>query len=263
MTATYRSIREDLYNTALVAVQEKVLPPSLQLHKDSLLKKLRAEIERNAALYEQSETRYRMPSMGVVELSHESLDEAIALFGTDIRAKDVVRIRVYAASRNLVENKIEKEGLLNEVIMSEMQFGTLLMNASCGTGYPVTLLTDSGEAVAPYDEKRDLTKRRIPELMAKLTKNPEQVRGHIAVVQELVNKALESGRLGKKDADEIAKKMALMTDHTVGGCAYDLRILTEEMVKRTNEAVLNMNISGRLLMLSENTAANHAIVKKD
>lgn len=250
MRKTYRSIQKQLFSQMLGAVESKELPVQLSAARESLRQKILAEIEHQDSLFEFSDEIYRTPSMGLVELSHESLPESISLFATDIRCKDIVRIKVYSACKNLVTGLVEKEGLISEVIMSETQLGNAIMNTSCGTGYPVTMLVDNGKEVEPYDESKDVTKRKMQELMQKINSHSSQVNKFMQELEELLKTGREKGRLGKNETKRAVELLKMVTDYSVSNGAYDLTLLTEEMFKRTNEAVLNLNVSGKLLMLS-------------
>ncbi|MHA4875537.1 hypothetical protein ACX0FC_19380, partial [Enterococcus faecium] len=57
------------------AVERKVLPDELNGPKGELLRKLKAELARYNALYQDDDEVYRTPSMGVVELKRETLPE--------------------------------------------------------------------------------------------------------------------------------------------------------------------------------------------
>lgn len=250
MKDTHRSNKALVLTSAIDAVERQALPESLLASQASLLKKLEAEMARQNSLHELTDEIYRAPSMGVIELSHESLPEGIALFATDIRTKDVVRLKLYSASKNLKTGQVVKGGLLYEMLMSETQFGSVLMNNGVGTGYPVTLLVDSGVDVEAYDEETDPTKYRMRELMEKILKPSHQVGKFMAELRELMDKMQADGKLGKKDGERMANLLSMISSHSVGNGVYTLTKLTEEMDKRTNEAVLNLNISGKQLLLS-------------
>ncbi|MFK8770162.1 hypothetical protein [Aeromonas caviae] len=231
------------------AVERKVLPDELNGPKGELLRKLKAELARYNALYQDDDEVYRTPSMGVVELKRETLPEPIYLFGTDIRAKEIVRLSVFSASQNARTGEVRKEGLLTEAIMSEYQFGEALMNANNGSGTPITLTYDSAVSIPAYSPENDETKKTLGLLADSLNEISDQVDGFIQDIKGIVEKAKEKGRLGASDNKEIVKYTGYVTDHSLGNSAFHLKLLSEEMSKRSSEAALGLHISANNLRI--------------
>ena len=230
------------------AVESKTLPEDLREAQASLLSKLKAEKARYESLYEDGEV-YRTPSMGIVELTHECLPEPTYLFGTDIRAKDIVRLSVFSASQDVRTGEIHKGRLLTEAVMSEHQFGEAIMQANAGSGYPVTLTYDSHWDIPTYDPEQDPTKKTLNSVLANLNGVSSQVDGIIDEMRNLIDNAKESGRLGAGNKKEVIHKAGLIHGHSLGNTKYHLSLFVEEMNKRSSEAMLSMHISANNLRI--------------
>lgn len=231
------------------AVEKKELPDALSGHKASLLRKLKAELARYNALYQDDGEVYRTPSMGVVELKRETLPEPTYLFGSDLRTKEIVRLSVFSASQDARTGEVRKEGLLTEAIMSEYQFGEALMNANNGSGTPVTLTYDSAINIPAYSIERDETKKTVGLIANSLNEISNQVDGFIQDMKGIVANAKEKGRLGASDNKEVIKYAGYVTDHSLGNSAFHLKLLSEEMNKRSSEAALGIHISANNLRI--------------
>ncbi|MGX8249791.1 hypothetical protein, partial [Escherichia coli] len=80
----------------------------------------------------------------------------------------------------------------------------------------------------------------------------DQVDGFIQDIKGIVEKAKEKGRLGASDNKEIVKYTGYVTDHSLGNSAFHLKLLSEEMSKRSSEAALGLHISANNLRIEHN-----------
>jgi len=248
--AQLNEIQDTILGKMLAAVEAKDVSGPLVAVRETLIKKIQAERDRLNSMFEMSDTTYRTPSMGVVELSHESLPESTPLFATDIRSKDIIRIKIFAASKNIETGAIIKEGLLTEFVMSEMQFGEAIVQAEGSKGYPVTIISDSAMDVPPYDPDLDATKGHMAALAEEISSHPEQVNNFMSEAKDILDRGADKGRLGKAEIEALSRKIGSVTLFSIDSGLYSVQLLSEAMDKRTNEAALNMNVSGKMLMIS-------------
>lgn len=249
---THREEKEGLIKHMTSLIEKGVVPSSLQSAKMSLLKKLQAEEASFQASFIDNDEILKMPSMGVIKVMHEQLNGHRSLFGTDIKTRHQTRIQLYEAHQMKVDGTVVLGKLLDEYVMSEKQFADLLVNTNRGLGYPVTVERLDGAIVDEYDPEKDLGKGGMKKLGERLRKSSSQTSRFLDEVFSLLETAEDKGKIGKRDANEMAEKVSLIPSYLIGNSDFDLTLLNEEMTKRANEATLNIHFS-----------VNHLVESKD
>lgn len=240
---THRSEKEGLIDHLNSLIEAGVVPSSLQSAKESLMKKIQAEAERFNESFVSNSDVFKMPSMGVLKVTHEQIGEHKSLFGTDIKTCHQTRIQLYEAYQLKSDGSIFADKLIDEIVMSEKQFADLLVNTNRGPGYPVTVETLNGSPVAEYDPELDPSKRSMKNLGDRLRKNSAQTTEFLDQVMSILSSAELKGKMGKRDAAEIVDKMTMIPNYLNGNSDYDLSLLNKEMSKRANEVTLNVHFS--------------------
>lgn len=243
-----RSANDEVLSSLISELEKKELPQSMEASRQSLLKKLKTEQAKSRSSYVDDGSFYKTPSMGIVELSHESLSEPKYLFGTDVKNKDIVRIKVFSAYKNIVNGEILKDELLSEIVMSETQFGNVIVKNDT-KGSPVTIVHDFSEDVSEYDPDHDISKQNMSEVISNVTGPCPQVERFMTTVSAAINKAIADGKLNKRDSEQLCFTIKSVSSQVIGNNVFYVNRFTEEMGKRTDEAALNMNISVKNLQL--------------
>ncbi|MGD1527154.1 hypothetical protein [Vibrio owensii] len=216
----------------------------------SLLKKLNAEIERLEQLSYEDEHTLRMPSMGILKVSHVLNDTSKYYFQSDISTQSEVQIEIFSASLDKASGNPIKEKLLQKMTMSEKQFADLIINHNRGEGMPVTMTVRDGKPLAPFDPEYDYTKRKMNMLRSgeELTSQTDRFASE---VNEALNNCLEKGRASKGDIREIIKTVKNIGGNFKSNASYNVEKLSSETNKRIVEAGVNMHISVNQYALSQ------------
>jgi len=243
MKINNRQLYASKYEHMITALEEGEVPASLLEAKDSLLKRLFKSRNDYLNQFMDDDEYYKMPAMGMIEVAHEICDEATSLFATDLKTKTLTRIRIYGARQSKSSGRVEKDELKTELVMSEKQFGEILLNTNSGIGYPVTMEIINGQQVEKYNQDIDPSKNDMRFLREKMKKPSVQTDRFMREIQEILLDAEEKGKLGKHAASEIIHNLTMIPGYIVSNAAFDVERLSEEMQKRISEASLNLHLN--------------------
>ena len=210
----------------------------------SLKEKLAKEKEKYLSLFDESEDRIMEPSMGMIEMISEKSDQPEYFFGSPVKSRDRIRIRVYQASVNPKTEEISPEELITDVVMTEKQFGDILSQPGRGTGFPVTQIVRDGEEVPPYEASLDPGKKDLKRLTDAIGGDRhfgEMIQG----VRKEVSEAKEQGRMKKKDGQKIAHHMMALTRNIPSNAAYRVDRISEAYADRVSESMLTLHLDIR------------------
>lgn len=246
---TYQELNEAKLDHLMRAVEGGAVPAELRAAQASLLEKIKTEQAAYRSGFFEDEDILVMPSMGVLEIKRETLDQPRFLFATDIKTPTLVRIRLHRAHLVKETGEVVCDELLSDIIMSEMQLGEILINSNTGEGFPVTIEALNGEEVPEYDPILDASKQRLALLRNKISSTCPQVDRFISEIESTLSGAEDKGRASKADIAEMAKKLSCLSGYTVMNSVHDLEILGEELHHRINEASLNLHLTTNKLAL--------------
>lgn len=251
MRTDRRDDKSQLLDTLVRITESGSVPEGLSLAKTTLLNKLKAESARFEAEFVDNDELLSTPGMGMVRVTHETLDDFKPLFGANIKTRHVTRIQLFNASQRKEDGTVVRGKLISDVCMSEKQFADIIVNSNTGTGYPVTIERLMGVDVNNYDPELDVTKKKMRRLGKKIASPSSQVTRFLKEVDELLDTAEEKGRLGKTEIKEMEKLIGMVHGHLLSNSQHDITQLKKELESRVNEAVLNTHFSVNHLALME------------
>ena len=230
---------------ALEAVlNESSASGSLGKTVEGIKKKLAAEKASFLSMFHESEDRVMMPSMGLIEMTSEKTEDANYYFGSPVKSRDLIRIRIYQASVNPNTEEIFPEELISDVAMTEKQFGDILSQPGRGTGFPITQVVRDGFDADPYDPKTDPTKSDFKRITESLGKTKD-VKSRINQIRESLARAEEKGRLGKKEGVELAQSMKSLSGNLPSNSRYRVEKISEAYASRISESILTLHLDIR------------------
>lgn len=228
------------------------VPESLKPMVRSIRKKLEAEESSYRDRFENSSGRVQMPSMGLVEMTSEKTDEPEYFFGSRIRSRDRIRVRVYQASLNPETEEIFKETLLSDTVMTEKQLADVISNPGRGTGYPTTQIVRMEEAVEAYNPEKDPGKSDLKRLRDGLGQE-----SRVDLFREKSRKVLEearaAGRLKKSDGVDLASTLKAGTE----GMADTARYQVGRMAKTYADTIAEAQMTIHMDIRSEQAKLGH------
>lgn len=237
----------------LDAIDDGTVPSELNSALASLRKKVQAERDRYAALFQLDNDVHRQPSMGVIELAEEYRDTPQSYFGADVPVRSAVRLTVFQAYINRHTNEIVKGELLAEVVMSAKQFGDLVAAPNRGSGHPVTLVSIPTEGeIAPYNPVNDPTKETLQRLNDPRHRADGSASERLANIRALLGDAQDKGRMSKKEATTLQQAVQTLSGQLAGNTTFRVNRLSEEFQSRANEVSLNVHLDLKSM------ANNHA-----
>lgn len=210
----------------------------------SLKAKLAKEKEKYLSLFERSEERVMEPSMGLIEMTSEKSEQPEYFFGSPVKSRDSIRIRVYQASVNPQTEEIFPEELITDVVMTEKQFGDILSQPGRGTGFPVTQITRDGVDVPPYDPSFDPGKKDMKRLTDAIGGDHHFADMLQSARQDLLE-AQEKGRMKKSDGQKMARHMMSLTNNIPSNAKYRVDRISEAYAGRVSESILTLHLDIR------------------
>lgn len=243
MTTRKESILKEF--EALEAVLEEA-PQAANFQKtvNSIKAKLQAEKDQYLSQFEESDTRVKVPSMGMIEMVSEKSESPQYYFGSPIKARDHIKIRVYQASVNPKTEEVMPEELVSEVVMTEKQLGDILSQPGRGTGFPVTQVVREGQAIEPYDPAGDPGKADMNRLQDAIGEDPYLAKTFQGI-REKLEEAKEQGRLKKKDGAQMAHNLRSATRNLPSNSKFRVDQITEAYSERVAECALALHLDIR------------------
>lgn len=235
--------KENLFWHLNAAAKSGSVPAGMESVHQSLLNKIADGEKRYANRFIDNQEIIKTPSMGLMTITRESLPNPITLFATDLRASHICRLQIYEAHVNKVSGAIGKNALLLEMILSERQFGELMVHTNSGEGFPATMITYDDDRLEEYDENKDPTKLRMSRMMDKVMSSSEQVDGFVDKIKDILTSGQENGKLKKSQVNEIEKYLGMLAGHSVSNGSFAVEQVNEELFKRIEEASLSLHLS--------------------
>lgn len=202
------------------------------------------------------ENEQKHDSFGKLSFSRCSCGSAIPLFGSSIKHRDIIMMRVHGAriSRELNTDYFFDDNLILELEMSQTQFADAITNMN-STGVPVTLRYTDGKGKiedCPYIDKRQQFEKEFSECQSE---NKEQYKEFEEFMKEMCDKK----NIGKGDREEILKRINILGGKLFSNEVFVYKQFNEQMDKTTSEAKGEIEAFMQNKLLS---IANNAIVEK-
>lgn len=178
-------------------------------------------------------TKETHPSYGMMQFSRVS-GSSTALFGSSIRHRDTIRMRVMNAEvdRHLSNDWYFGKKEIIEVEMSYSQFAEAITSMNQGSGVPVTIRHIQGEQIepCPFIDKRMQFEKEFE----------ENLKGANETACELIHSVREmftsKKTLNKKDKEEVLGKLNQILRAIDGSASFIYSQFNEQMDKTTREA---------------------------
>lgn len=201
------------------------------------------------------EKKEKHESYGKISFSRCQNGAAIPLFGSSIKHRDTIVMRVHGAyiARELNNDYIFDDNLILEAEMSQTQFAEAITSMN-STGVPITLsFTQEKGSIekCPYVDKKQIFEKEFSECQKE---NKEQY----ADFEKFVKEILEKKSIGKGDKEEILKQMNVLKGRLFANQEYVYKQFNEQMDKTTSEAKGEIEAFMQNKLLS---IANAAIVE--
>lgn len=181
------------------------------------------------------ENKEKHPSYATLSFSRCSASESKALFGSSIKHRDTIRMRINRAEivRNLGRDWIYGNGVIAEVEMSYSQFAEAITAMNVGEGVPVTLRYLSGEEIieeCPFVDKRTQFENEFSEQLK------ENNTGIDTLINEVVKLFDEKKSFNKADRESIISKLGKIKMDIGCNAEFAFTSFNEQMDKTTMEA---------------------------
>lgn len=240
---SYTTDAKQYFLHTLSAISQFDFPDALKATASSLESKVSSELNSFLSRFENSEDILKMPSMGIISITHEKSKEPMSFFATDIRSRNLTLITIHQAAYNRKTSEIIQGEVLAEFYMSEAQFGEMMINPNNGSGYPATLNKYDGKKVRPYLPEDDYSKGKMPTLISDAKNNNRQVESYLKDIQEYLDNGKESGRIKKGDIEEINKLLSYVAPYTADNATSKISRINKALQENTSEATLNIHLA--------------------
>lgn len=181
------------------------------------------------------ENRETHPSYATLSFSRAQSGMAIPLFGSSIKHRDTIIMRVSEAElcRELNSDHIFSGKRIVEVEMSQSQFAEAITSMNMGSGVPVTLRFRADKPglieQCPYEDKIQKFEKEFAECQ-------EESKQHFKEFVNQVKTLLEKKSLGKGDKEEIIKNMDILYGRVFSNQEFVYKQFNEQMDKTVTEA---------------------------
>lgn len=202
-------------------------------------------------------TRVSHPSYGTLLFSRRSGNVATPLFGSSIKHKDVIAMKLYHAdiTRRLHEDSIYGNKVIAEVEMSYSQFAEAITSMNMGTGVPVTIIeTEKDGRIPPcnFTDKRMQFNEEFKEKRRKVTEDSQNLISEIAALFS------EKKSLTKADKENILNKL----HHLNMNIGSDMDFISDQFNEQMDKTVLEAKGEIEAFMQNKiSTIANAALIE--
>lgn len=226
------------------AIDPARIPVGLEAVAKSLRQKLMDEKARYLASFENEHGRLQMPSMGIIETFAEKSEDPEWFFGTEIRARNRIRVVLSQASVDPETQEIVKESVISESIMTEKQFADVISNQNRGSGCPVTQAVRLGARLDPFEPSMDPSKNNSDAILSRIGEDGG-FSDSIGRARDAIEQALDRGRMPKADAQKLARNLNAMVDNLPSNAGYKVDRISEMYAKKVAEASLVIHLDAR------------------
>lgn len=181
--------------------------------------------------FEQKETHDSYGMAGFYRVQHSG---ATPLFGSSLRHRDTIMLRIKTASkrRGISHDWYYGEKELIEVEMSKSQFADLITSMNQNDGIPVTIRHVQGKTMeeCPYVNKKDEHLNEFKKLNNDVNK---RVLGLIAQVRDIFE---NKKTLTKADKEQVLSNLTKLYNDIAPNAEYKLQAFQEQMDNTVTEA---------------------------
>jgi hypothetical protein len=203
------------------------------------------------------EEKEKHPSYAMLQFSRTTSSGVKPLFGSSIKHRDtiVMRVRTAGLCRRLNEDYIFGDKEIIEVEMSQSQFAEAITSMNQGSGIPVTLTYVRDEGViddCPYFDKRMQFENEFAD------KNKKQNELASNLIQETQKLFEEKKTFNKADKENIMSMLYKLNQEISCNMEFMYKQFNEQMDKTTLEAKGEIEA---FMQNKINTIANMALVE--
>lgn len=209
------------------------IPTGIRASLASAKQKLDALYAELSSQYAEDGEWVRDAAMGLIQVERVTrpLDQPEQLYGVDTPVFSVIHLRFYSAEVNTQTGEVRPVDLLAETKMPESQWGAAIASPNAGHGAS-TLLSWKGEPVTPYDPDKDPVQLRGKRLAAGLHRTIDEQHTRLRDrLQATLSTLQEKKRLGKKDAQEVARQLG----NGYGNLPVNIGFRAEQLVNLAND----------------------------
>lgn len=204
------------------------------------------------------ENKEKHPSYATLQFSRVTSSGVKPLFGSSIKHRDTIVMRVRKASlcRHLNEDYIFGDKEIIEVEMSQSQFAEAITSMNMGSGIPVTLTYTQVEGViedCPYFDKRMQFENEFAD------KNKKQNELASSLIKETQKLFEEKKTFNKSDKENIINMLYKLNQEIGSNTEFMYKQFNEQMDKTTLEAKGEIEA---FMQNKINSIANLALVER-
>lgn len=175
------------------------------------------------------------PSYGLLSFSRITSNVGKSLFGSSIKHRDLVRMRLKRAyvDRKLNQDWYHEDGTIIEIDLSLSQFAEVITSMNMEPGVPVTLRYTETEGDIPecsFENKAEQHKKEYKERLQRTYATS------ISLAKNLEEFFKTKKSLTKKDKEEILSKLHMIQNDLVSNQAFQMSQFQEQMEKTVLEA---------------------------
>lgn len=187
-------------------------------------------------LFEKNEEH---PSYGMIEIHRQSSNKGVNLFGSTIKHKETISIKISKAVKNRDLNRtwFFPRNTVVEIIMSPVQFSEAITSFNT-SGVPVTLKFIQGVGQiesCPEEKIREVFENEIHKSIAKVSKKLD---GLLKTALELKK---QKGGLKAGEKNDLCTRIEMMHQELVSNLPYVFRQFNEQMESSVSEAVAEID----------------------
>lgn len=204
-----------------------------------------------------SDIREQHPSYGMLQFSRTS-GGSTNLFGSSIKHRDTIRMRLYEGSveRMLNSDFYMGTNTIAEVEMSYSQFAEAITSMNMGSGVPVTIRYLKGVGTiepCPFMDKREQFENEFKSNLDKANSETQELISSIEVLLK------EKKTLTKTDKEEVLSKLMRISRNIGDNNDYLYSQFNEQMDKTTLEAKgeIEAFMQNKLNSLAQATLVEH------
>lgn len=204
------------------------------------------------------EKRTKHPSYGTVGFSRVMRSGETALFGTDIKHSNTIRLVIREAEliRHLNRDDYFGNKEIIEVEMSYYQFADAITSLNQGTGVPCTIRWREGVGQieeCPFESKKEIFNREFSE--------------HLGVTNEKANslientlELLEKKSLTKADREELIRRLTNLKAEINGNSEFVLKQFTRttEQITTDSKAEIEAFVQNKINIIAQNALVEKA-----
>lgn len=181
------------------------------------------------------ENEERHESYGLLSFSRASSGAAVPLFGSSIKHRNTIILRISNASlsRELNTDHALAKDMILEAELSQSQFAEAITSLNFGQGVPITLRYTKEKGYiepCPYKDKRQEFEEDFATCQAESKQYYDEFSSYLTKLLE------EKKSIGKNDREEIIKQLSVLKGKLFDNQEFVYRQFNEQMDKTVREA---------------------------